>query len=64
MKKDIKAGILQSTVEVCFVTDMGPPLTRDLVVSGLPWDTEEQEIIDHFEVQNFLSGKVKMKAND
>ena len=48
----MKAGIRKSTVKVCFVTDMGPPLTRDLVVSGLPWDTEEQEIIDYFEVSS------------
>ena len=31
---------------------MGPPLTRDLVVSGLPWNTEEQDIIDYFEVSS------------
>ena len=40
------------------------PLTRDIIVSGIPWDTEVQEIIEHFEVNNFLKGKVKMKAND
>jgi len=25
------------------------PLTRDIIVSGIPWDTEVQEIIEHFE---------------
>ena len=40
------------------------PLTRDIIVSGIPWDTEKQEIIDHFEVNNYLVGKVEMKAND
>ena len=46
-----------------FFTEMRP-LTRDIIVSGIPWDTEKQEVIEHFEVNNFLKGKVKMKAND
>ena len=33
------------------------PLTRDIIVSGIPWDTEKQEIIEHFEVNNFLFRK-------
>ena len=40
-----------------FFTEMRP-LTRDIIVSGIPWDTEKQEIIEHFEVNNFLLGKV------
>ena len=37
--------------ELFFFTEMRP-LTRDIIVSGIPWDTEVQEIIDHFEVNN------------
>ena len=35
------------------------PLTRDIIVSGIPWDTEVQEIIDNFEVNNFLFWKAQ-----
>ena len=58
---DINARYQSQSVN--FFSEMRP-LTRDIIVSGIPWDTEVQEIIEHFEVNNFLKGKVKMKAND
>ena len=54
---------VEAAVDINAETEMRP-LTRDIIVSGIPWDTEVQEIIEHFEVNNFLKGKVKMKAND
>ena len=59
---DINARYQSQSVNF-FFSEMRP-LTRDIIVSGIPWDTEVQEIIEHFEVNNFLKGKVKMKAND
>ena len=58
---DINARYQSQSVN--FFSEMRP-LTRDIIVSGIPWDTEVQEIIEYFEVNNFLKRKVKMKAND
>ena len=54
---DINVRRYQShSVNGFFFTELRP-FTRDIIVSGIPWDTEVQEIIEHFEVNNFLFRK-------